>query len=100
MSRRLVIAALCLALGCAPKADLVIVHGMVWTGLSTGRPQPGVVAIGGDRVLALGDSAGVARHVRAGAKVLDPRGGPVKPAFAHAHTPFGDGGVPLPPPRP
>jgi len=34
MSRRLAIAALCFALGCAPKADLVIVHGMVWTGLS------------------------------------------------------------------
>jgi predicted amidohydrolase YtcJ len=95
MSRRLAIAVLCLALGCAPKADLVIVHGMVWTGLSTGRPQPGVVALGGDRILAVGDSATVARYVGARTKVLDARGGLVMPGFADAHTHFVDGGFQL-----
>src|SRR5258708_9874848 len=95
MSRRLVIAVLCLALGCAPKADLVIVHGMVWTGLSTGRPQPGVVAISGDSILAVGDSASVARYVSASTKVLDARGGLVMPGFDDAHTHFVDGGFQL-----
>jgi len=82
-------------LAARPKADLVIVHGMVWTGLSTGRPQPGVVAVRGDRILAVGDSATVARFVSAGTKVLDARGGLVMPGFADAHTHFVDGGFQL-----
>jgi predicted amidohydrolase YtcJ len=96
MPRRLAIAVIaCLALGCAPKADLVIVHGMVWTGLSTGRPQPGVVVLRGDRILAVGDSAAVARYVGAGTKILDAHGGLVMPGFADAHTHFVDGGFQL-----
>src|SRR6267378_260719 len=49
--------------GCGRKADLVIEGGSVWTGLSTGRGQPGGVAIAGGKIVAVGDSVEIARYV-------------------------------------
>src|SRR5256885_10888254 len=43
-------------------ADLIISGGPVWTGLSTGAPHAGAVAIAGGRILAIGDSAQVGRY--------------------------------------
>jgi len=98
MPRRLPIAALlavCLSAACSPKADLLITHGMVWTGLSTGNPQPGEVAIRGGTILAVGDSATLARYVGGGTRVIDARGGLVAPGFADGHTHFISGGFQL-----
>ncbi|HXM39509.1 MAG TPA: amidohydrolase [Gemmatimonadales bacterium] len=81
--------------GCGRKADLVITGGPVWTGLSTGRGQPGAVAIADGKILAVGDSAQIARYVGAKTKVLHAGGGLVLPGFADGHTHFIDGGFQL-----
>jgi len=80
---------------CGPKADTVVLHGMVWTGLSSGVAQPGAVAIGAGKILAVGDSADVARYVGSATQVIDAHGGLVLPGFADGHTHFVDGGFQL-----
>ena len=80
---------------CGRKADLVIQGGPVWTGLSTGRGQPGAVAIADGKILAVGDSAQIARYVGSKTTVLNAAGGLVLPGFADGHTHFIDGGFQL-----
>lgn len=80
---------------CSQKADLVITGGSVWTGLSTGRGQPGAVAIGNGKILAVGDSAEISRYVGSKTEVLHANGGLVMPGFADGHTHFIDGGFQL-----
>src|SRR2546426_3129686 len=63
MRRRLSLGLLCLTLAaCTQKADVIITHGMVWTGLSTGAPQRGSVAIADGKILAIGDDSDVGRY--------------------------------------
>src|SRR2546422_2022929 len=63
MRRRLSLGLLCLTLAaCARKADIIITGGMVWTGLSTGAPQKGTVALADGRILAIGDDAQIRRY--------------------------------------
>ena len=80
---------------CSQKADIVINGGSVWTGLSGGRGQPGSVAIAGGKILAVGDSASVARYVGGKTQILRANGGLVMPGFADGHTHFIDGGFQL-----
>ena len=80
---------------CSQKADLVITGGTVWTGLSTGRGQPGAVAIGDGKILAVGDSAEISHYVGSKTEVLRANGGFVMPGFADGHTHFIDGGFQL-----
>jgi len=95
-SRRAVVTMLVLSLAaCGRKADLVIQGGPVWTGLSTGRGQPGAVAIADGKILAVGDSAQIARYVGSKTTVLNAAGGLVLPGFADGHTHFIDGGFQL-----
>lgn len=87
---------LCLALAeCGPRADLVITGGTVWTGLSSGGPRPGAVAIAGGKILAVADSSDVARYVGPTTALVSAGGGLVVPGFADAHTHFIDGGFQL-----
>jgi predicted amidohydrolase YtcJ len=86
---------LALLAACGSKADLVIVGGPVWTGLSTGRGQPGSVAIADGKILAVGDSADIARYVGSKTEVLHAAGGLVMPGFADGHTHFINGGFQL-----
>ncbi len=96
MNRRLYVAGLCLALAaCGQKADIVITGGLVWTGLSSGGPRPGAVAIAGDKILAIGDTAELARYVGPKTRVIRADGGLVTPGFADGHTHFIDGGFQL-----
>jgi len=81
--------------GCGRKADVVIQGGTLWTGLSTGRGQPGAVAIGDGKILAVGDSAEIARFVGSKTEVLRANGGLVLPGFADGHTHFINGGFQL-----
>ena len=81
--------------GCGRKADIVIQGGPVWTGLSTGRGQPGAVAIADGKILAVGDSAAIARYVGSQTEMLRAAGGLVTPGFADGHTHFIDGGFQL-----
>jgi len=96
--RRLLLASLVTVVplaACGRKADIVIEGGPVWTGLSTGRGQPGAVAIADGKILAVGDSAQIARYVGANTAVLHAAGGLVMPGFADGHTHFIDGGFQL-----
>lgn len=96
MSRRVLAGVLCLvSAACAPKADLVITGGMVWTGLSTGAPRIGNVAIAGGKILAIGDDAGIARYVGPRTERIRADGGLVMPGFTDGHTHFVDGGFQL-----
>lgn len=81
--------------GCGRKADVVIQGGTLWTGLSTGRGQAGAVAIGDGKILAVGDSAEIARFVGSKTEVLRANGGLALPGFADGHTHFINGGFQL-----
>lgn len=80
---------------CGRKADLVITGGMVWTGLSSGEAQPGAVAIAAGRILAVGDSAEIARYVGSRTDVIQANGGLVLPGFADGHAHVSSGGFQL-----
>ena len=90
-----VLSSLALVGACAHKADLVIQGGSVWTGLSTGRGQAGAVAISGGKIVAVGDSAQIARYIGSKTEVLQANGGLVMPGFSDGHTHFIDGGFQL-----
>jgi predicted amidohydrolase YtcJ len=77
----------------AEPADLVV-YGRVWTGDSA-RPWASALAISGDRIVAVGDSAEVAALVGTGTEVLANGGGLVAPGFNDGHVHFHDGGMQL-----
>src|SRR5881398_1802426 len=96
MSRHVQVGLLCVSLAaCGRPADIVIRGGMVWTGLSSGAAQPGVVAIAAGKILAVGDSAAIARYLGARTRVMRADGGLVMPGFADGHTHFIGGGFQL-----
>ena len=95
MRRTSCVVVLALLGACGSRADIVIEGGPVWTGLSTGRGQPGVVAIAGGRILAIGDSAQIARYVGSRTQVLQAHGGLIMPGLADGHTHFIAGGFQL-----
>jgi predicted amidohydrolase YtcJ len=76
-----------------PPADLVV-FGRVWTGDSA-APWAGGVAIAGDTVEAIGDSARIAPYAGAGTKVLANGQAMVVPGFMDGHLHFTDGGFSL-----
>ena len=82
----------CRATPAQAPADLVV-YGRVWTGDST-RPWAGAVAVTGDTVTAVGDSAEVARLAGPGTRVLA-RAAMVVPGFMDGHLHFTDGGFQL-----
>ena len=77
----------------APPADLVV-FGKVWTGDSA-HPLAAAVATRGDTIVAVGDSATVARLVGDSTRVLAHPGGLVVPGFMDDHVHFLDGGFQL-----
>ena len=96
MRRRLSLGLLCLTLAaCTQKADVIITHGMVWTGLSTGAPQRGSVAIADGKILAIGDDSDVGRYAGPKTQRIQADGGLVLPGFTDGHTHFIDGGFQL-----
>ena len=76
-----------------PDADLVV-FGQVWTG-DTARPAARAVAVRGDTVVAVGDSADIARLVGRETEILANGDGSVTPGFGDAHSHFTDGGFQL-----
>ncbi|HEU4698397.1 MAG TPA: amidohydrolase [Gemmatimonadales bacterium] len=74
-------------------ADLVV-YGRVWTGDST-RPWAQAVAVRGERIAAVGDSAEVARLVGPATKVLANGRAMVAPGFNDGHTHFMESGLQL-----
>jgi predicted amidohydrolase YtcJ len=74
-------------------ADLVV-YGRVWTGDSA-RPWAGGVAVVADRIVAVGDSASIAKQVGSGTKVISNGKAMVAPGFMDGHLHFTDGGFQL-----
>jgi predicted amidohydrolase YtcJ len=74
-------------------ADLVI-YGRVWTGDSS-TPWAQAVAVKGDKIVAVGDSASVARQVGPRTRTLANGAGMVVPGFLDGHTHFIYGGFQL-----
>jgi predicted amidohydrolase YtcJ len=95
VKRASLVPALALLAACGTTADLVITGGAVWTGATNGAAQPGALAIKDGRIIAVGDSAAIARYVGGATEVLDARGGMIMPGFADGHTHFIDGGFQL-----
>ena len=96
MSRHVQVGLLCVSLAaCGRPAEIVIRGGMVWTGLSSGAAQPGVVAIAAGKILAVGDSAAIARYVGSRTQVIHAHGRLVIPGLADGHTHFIGGGFQL-----
>ncbi|HOX19327.1 MAG TPA: amidohydrolase [Gemmatimonadales bacterium] len=95
--RALPLVALVLAavLGCTrvPEAGLVA-FGRVWTG-NPDQPWAGGVAMRGDTILAVGDSADVARYMGEQTEVVTAAGAMIVPGFMDGHTHFLDGGFQL-----
>jgi predicted amidohydrolase YtcJ len=84
--------------GCAQRlpdrpADLVV-YGRVWTGDSA-RPWAGGVAVAGDTIVAVGDSAHIAARVGPATRVLANGSSMVAPGFMDGHLHFTDGGFQL-----
>src|SRR6058998_2246760 len=96
MRRRLSLGLLCLTLAaCARQADIIVTGGMVWTGLSNGAPQKGAVALANGKILAVGDSAQIARYAGPKTQAIRADGGLVLPGFTDGHTHFIGGGFQL-----
>jgi predicted amidohydrolase YtcJ len=76
-----------------PPADLVV-FGRVWTADSV-RPWAEAVAVEGDRIVAVGESAAVARRAGPATRVLSNGKAMVVPGFIDGHAHFVDGGFQL-----
>ena len=74
-------------------ADL-IVYGRVWTGDSA-RPWAQAVAVAGDTIAAVGDSAAVAKLAGGNTRVMSNGRALVAPGFMDGHLHFTDGGFQL-----
>src|SRR5215467_4706009 len=72
-------------------ADMVIVHGKVWT-VETQHPRAEAVAIHGGRVVAVGSDAEIAKWIGPATKKIDAQGKTVLPGFIDAHVHFSSGG--------
>jgi predicted amidohydrolase YtcJ len=72
----------------------LVVYGRIWTNDST-RPWAGGLAAAGDSILAVGDSADVARLVGPSTRVLANGSAMVVPGFMDGHLHFIDGGFQL-----
>lgn len=76
-----------------PAADLVV-FGRVWTGDSA-APWAGAVAVSGDTIVAVGDSASVGAYVGPATRVLANGSALVTPGFMDGHAHFSSGGFQL-----
>lgn len=67
-----------------PRADLVLVHGMVFT-VDSQRPNAQAIAIRGDRIAAVGSDGDIQRLVGPSTKVIDLQGRMAMPGFIEGH---------------
>jgi hypothetical protein len=72
----------------AQPADLVLTNGKVVT-LEDGAPDAQAIAIRGSRIVAVGSSADIKKHVGATTQVIDVQGQLVIPGFIEGHGHFG-----------
>ena len=72
-------------------ADMVILHGKVWT-VDRDHPQAEGLAIRGSRILAVGSDAEISKWIGPETKKIDAQGKSVLPGFIDAHVHFSSGG--------
>jgi hypothetical protein len=70
-----------------PPADRVLISGRLWTG-DPARPRAAALAIAGDRIVAVGTDAEIARYAGPATARVDLRGRFVSPGFNDAHLHF------------
>ncbi len=75
-------------------ADLVLFNGKVWT-VDASKPEAQAVAVLNGRVLAVGSTAEMRRHVGKGTTQIDLKGRRMLPGFIDNHTHFMNGGFQL-----
>ena len=81
--------------GAAAPADLVLTNGRIVT-VSDARPEAEAIAVAGDRIVALGASAGMKEYVGPNTRVIDLQGQLAIPGFIESHGHFtGIGGAQL-----
>lgn len=98
MSRNLLVLALLLPLAACSNPDrehgaALVIYGPIWTGDET-APTATAVAIRGDTIVAVGDSAEIATWVSTGTEVISTTG-MVVPGFGDGHVHLLDGGLQL-----
>ncbi len=97
-SRCLALGALVGALASAPRlvaaqeADLILRNGRIWTG-DTLHPYAQAVAVRGERLIAVGTEADVAKHRASRTRVINLRGRFMTPGFIDDHTHFNQAGA-------
>jgi predicted amidohydrolase YtcJ len=77
-----------------PKPADLMVYGRVWTGDSV-RPWAQAVAVAGDTIVAVGDSAALVKLIGASTRVIHNGAAMVVPGFMDAHAHFLTGGFQL-----
>ena len=90
---------LCVAASPAPmfaqiSADIVLVHGKIWTE-NPRQPEAEAVAILGNHIAGVGTSAEMLKFAGPATKVIDLDGKRIVPGFNDAHVHFVDGGTSL-----
>ena len=75
----------------AASADLVIMHGHLWTVDHT-HAQAEALAITGSRIVAVGSDSEIAKWIGLATKKIDAQGKTVLPGFIDAHVHFSSGG--------
>jgi predicted amidohydrolase YtcJ len=73
------------------QADLILTHGKIWTE-NPKQPEVEAIAIVGNRIVALGDSAAISALAGPHTTVIDLKGRRVVPGFNDAHVHFYMGG--------
>lgn len=91
--RLVFVLALVFSCSTTPRADL-IVYGRIWTG-DTANPWAGGIAVRGDTILAVGDSAAVASEGGPDTRQVSIPGGFVTPGFMDDHVHLFTGGFQL-----
>ncbi len=76
----------------AQDADLILRNARIWTGDSL-RPYAQALAIRGDRLIAVGNAADVAKYRTPRTRIIDLRGRFVTPGFIDDHTHFNQAGA-------
>jgi len=72
-------------------ADLVILHGHVWT-VDPAHPRAEAVALSGNRIVAVGSDSEIAKWIGPHTTKIDAQGKSVLPGFIDSHVHFSSGG--------
>ncbi len=79
------------AAGLAQEADLVLRNGVIWT-VDDDNPRAEAVASLGDRIIYVGDDAGIGAHIGPDTQIIDLGGALVTPGYNDNHVHFASTG--------